>query len=93
MPIELNRLRDALSSAKYPQHNLFDMDEKFQCLWNFYPKNLKNQSLGPKMAKNDKNRKFFAIFLVAIDLEWSKTCFKTKVSSLKIFAIEIFSKI
>ena len=36
-------------------------------------------------------RKFFEkFFLVGIDLEWSKTCFKTKISILKFFPIEIF---
>ena len=36
-----------------------------------------------KMTKKSKNfRKFF---LVGIDLEWSKTCFKTKLSILKNF--------
>ena len=44
------------------------------------------------MAKNDpKNRKFFEKkFLVEIDLEWFKTCFKTKISILKVCPIKIF---
>ena len=48
-----------------------------------------------------KTWKFFVkIFLAGIDLEWSKTCFKTKISILKIFSrwkiffwdIAVFSK-
>ena len=31
-----------------------------------------------------KNQKFFEFFLVGIDLEWFKTCSKTKISILKI---------
>ena len=38
-----------------------------------------------KMTKKSKN---FQFFLVGIDLDWSKTWFKTKISSLKIFSVE-----
>ena len=66
------------------------------------PKKSKIRFFGPKNGQKwPKNRKNFRnFFLVKIDLEWSKTCFKTKISILKIFSrwkfffrdIAIFSK-
>ena len=44
------------------------------------------------MAKNDQKTENFSKknFLVGIDLEWSKTYFRTKGAILKIFPVEIF---
>ena len=42
-----------------------------------------------RKISDQKIENFRKIFLVGIDLEWSKTCFKTKISILKIFSVEI----
>ena len=85
-PAVLDRRRDAYNGAKWPQYNPFEMGEK-----NFKispPKNSKNWFFGPKNGKNDqKIENFSKFFLVGIDLEWSKTCFKTKISISKIFSL------
>ena len=81
------RPREAYNSSKRPQYNPFEVGEKkFQ---NFAPKKLKKSIFWAqkwsKMTK--KNRKIFEkFFLVKIDLEWSKTCFQSKISILKIFS-------
>ena len=52
-----------------------------------HPKNSKNRFFGAKMAKNDqKIKKIEKFFLVGIDLDWSKTYFKTKKAILEVFS-------
>ena len=84
-PAELDRRRDACNSAKWPQYNPFEMGEKNFKI--FLPNIQKIDLFGPKMAKNDqKIGNFSKYFLVGIDLERFKTCFKTKILILKIFS-------
>ena len=61
---------------------------------NFFPVEIFSQGHS-RSLKNwwPQNRNFFAkSFLARIDLEWSKTHYKTKISTLKIFTIKIFSR-
>ena len=53
------------------------------------PPQLKESIFGPKMTTKALKIEYFRFF-VGIHLEWSTTYFKTKISSLKIFTIEIF---
>ena len=58
---------------------------------NFAPKKFKNSIFwAQKWSKMTKKSKKNENFFVGIDLEWSKTCFKPKISILKIFPVEIF---
>ena len=55
----------------------------------FLPEKFKKSIfLDPKVVKNGQKSKIFEkrIFLVGIDLEWSKRYSKTKISILKIFS-------
>ena len=84
-PTEFNRRRDACNSSKYPQYNLYDTDEKM--FRNFSLKISENLFLVLKRQKIPKNRFFEKTILVGIDMEYSKTYSKTKISSLKIFSV------
>ena len=56
------------------------------------PKIQKIDFFAKKWRKMTKNQKIFEkLFLVGIDLEWSKTCVKSKISIWKIFPLNFFS--
>ena len=50
------------------------------------------QKMGPQVKKMAKTKIFGRFFLVGIDSEWSKTCFKTKISISKNFPIMTFHR-
>ena len=84
------RPREAYNSSKWQQYNPFEVGENFIQI--FCTKKFKKSIFwAQKWQKmSQKIEKFLKFFLVGIDLEWFKTCFKTKISILKIFPVENF---